>query len=99
MKGAIKLENRKRENLAEKASDFLDLPGSLVTSLPRIEISGGRQLLIEQHKGIIEYSPSEISVNAVNGIIWIRGEGLELRAMTEKQLLISGLLRGIEFEL
>ena len=93
------MKNKKSEDFAEKASDFFDLPGSLVTSLPRIEISGGRQLLIEQHKGIIEYSPNEISVNASNGIIKVRGDGLELKAMTENMLLISGLLLGIEFEL
>lgn len=88
----------KPDNLAEKASDFFDLPGSLITNLPRIEISGGRQLLIEQHKGIIEYSPSEITVNAASGIIKIRGDGLEIKAMTETQLLVSGLLLGLEFE-
>ena len=92
------MKKKKAENLAEKASDFFDLPGSLITNLPRIEISGGRQLSIEQHKGIIEYGPNEISVNAVNGIIKIRGDGLELKAMTVDRLLISGLLLGIEFE-
>ncbi len=87
----------KPENLAEEAFDYFDLPGSLVTNLPRIEISGGRQMLIEQHKGIIEYSPSEISVNAASGIIKIRGDGLELKAMTETRLLVSGLILSLEF--
>ncbi len=92
------MKKRRPQDLAETASDFFDLPGGIATGMPRVEISGGRQLLIEQHKGIIEYSPNEISVNSSKGVIRVRGEALELRAMTANQLLVSGLLFGIEFE-
>jgi YabP family. len=93
------LKYKKPGDLAERASDFFDIPGGIATGMPRIEISGGRQIMIDQHKGLIEYSPTEISVNSSNGIIRIRGDGMEIRAMTASQLIVSGLLFGVDFEL
>ncbi len=92
------MKSRRPRDLAEIASDLFDLPVSASSDLPRVEISGGRRLLIEQHKGIIEYGPNEIYVNSSKGVIKVRGEALELRAMTANQLLVSGLLFGVEFE-
>lgn len=92
------MKSRHRESIAERASEYFDLPGGVVSNMPRIEISGGRQMLIEKHRGVLEYSREEISVNTLNSVVRIRGKGLEIRAMTADELLISGNFSGIDFE-
>ncbi|NLL46089.1 MAG: sporulation protein [Clostridiales bacterium] len=92
------MKSRRRESLAERASEYFDLPGGVVSNMPRIEISGGRQVLIERHRGVLEYSRELISVNTLKSVVHIRGEGLEIRAMTADELLISGSFFGIDFE-
>lgn len=92
------MKSRRRESLAERASEYFDLPGGVVSNMPRIEISGGRQVLIERHRGVLEYSRELISVNTLKNVVHIRGEGLEIRAMTAEELLISGSFFGIDFE-
>ena len=82
---------------AETIAERFNLPAGIVSSLPRIEIVGGRQITIERHKGIIEYSRGEIAVNTVKSILRIKGEGLEIRAMTSEVLLITGIIHCIEF--
>ena len=44
---------KKREGLLEKTAEVFDLPGDVVAGLPRIEITGSRELRMENHKGIL----------------------------------------------
>ena len=92
------MKPKRRESLVERASEFFDLPGSVVSNMPKIEISGGRLIFIENHRGVLEYSREQIAVNTVKSIIRIRGEGLEIKGMTANELLISGSFYGIDFE-
>jgi len=94
----MQLKPKRRESIVERASELFDLPGSVVSNMPKIEISGGRLILIENHRGVLEYSREEIAVNSLKSIIRIRGEGLEIKAMTANELLISGSFYGIDFE-
>ena len=54
-------------------------------------------MLIENHGGILEYGPDEIDINSSGVIIRIVGNGLQIRAMTQTELSIRGLILGVEF--
>ena len=86
----------KRESLLEKTAEIFDLPGDLVAGLPRVELTGSRELRMENHKGILAYGTDEIHVSGGKLIIKIRGSNLELRAMTASELLITGEIAGID---
>lgn len=45
---------------------------------------------MENHKGILAYGSEEIHVSAGSFLVKISGQGLELRAMTGLELLITG---------
>lgn len=86
----------RREGLLEKTAEVFDLPGDLVAGLPRLEITGNRALRMENHKGILAYGSDEIHVSGGKLIIKVRGEGLELRSMNASELLITGLIAGVD---
>ena len=86
----------KRESLLEKTAEIFDLPGDLVAGLPRVELTGSRELRMENHKGIRAYGTDEIHVSGGKLIIKIRGSNLELRAMNASELLITGEIAGID---
>ncbi len=88
--------NRKREGLLEKTAEVLDLPGDVVAGLPRLELTGSRELRMENHKGILAYGSQEIHISGGKLIIKVRGSDLELKAMNASQLLITGNIAGIE---
>ena len=75
----------KREGILERTAQVFDLPGDVVAGLPRIELTGNRELRMENHKGILAYGTEEIHVY-----------GLELRAMNASELLITGTILGVE---
>lgn len=85
-----------REGLLERTAELLDLPADAVAGVPRLELVGTRELRMENHKGILAYGDQEIQVSGGVFLIQIRGSGLELRAMTGLELLITGRIDSIQ---
>ena len=88
--------NRKREGLLEKTAQVLDLPGDVVAGLPRLELTGSRELRMENHKGILAYGSEEIHISGGKLVVKVRGSDLELKAMNASQLLITGEIDGVD---
>lgn len=89
---------RKREGILEKTAEVFDLPGDLVAGLPRVELMGNREVRMENHRGILAYGTEEIHVSGGKLILKVRGEGLELRSMNAGELLITGIIHGVDVE-
>lgn len=85
-----------RESLLTRASRAFDVPGDVLTGVPRVELIGTGELRMENHRGILAYGPDEIHISGGKLVVQIKGIGLELRAMTPTELLITGEIRGIE---
>lgn len=88
----------KKEGLLEKTAEVFDLPGDVVAGLPRIELTGSRELRMENHKGILSYGDDEIHISGGKLVVTVRGAGLELKSMNASQLLITGAIRAVELE-
>jgi sporulation protein YqfC len=53
---------------------------------------------IENHHGLIEFSDELIGVKGHDGIAMVRGQKLELEAMSDSRMLISGQISGVDIE-
>ena len=72
------------------------LAEDLVGGQPRLELTGGSRLLIEDHRGILEYTDTVLRVALRRGTITVVGEELQLTALTLRELAVSGRIRSIE---
>lgn len=88
--------NKKR--LIDLAVDTFDLPGEVLAGMPKLTVTGNRRVHVECHKGILEYDKNLIAVNGGIVIVKIRGEALEITSMNAEELLIKGLILGIDLE-
>lgn len=87
---------RRREGLMEKTSALLDLPGDVVAGLPRLELMGDRDLLLEHYRGILSCEKEEIHVDGGKWVLRIRGRELLIRTMREHELRITGWIDSLE---
>ena len=76
--------------------DRLDLPGELAAGVGRMELVGNRQFYMEQHRGVLRYSTEGIDIAAADMTVRITGRELQLLAMTDRELRISGTITAIE---
>lgn len=85
----------KGKSALRRCAEVLDLPADLVAREMKIELTE-RELYLARHSGLMSYSETLIDVNAGERIVRIRGEGLQLLAMSEEELRIGGTLQGVE---
>ncbi|GHV33300.1 sporulation protein YqfC [Clostridia bacterium] len=81
----------------EHAARLLSLPADIVAGLPRVQIVGCREILVENHKGVLLCEPNAIDIGG-DVIIKLRGEGLVIAAMNAADLLVRGQIFSVEFE-
>ena len=86
-----------KEGLLLRASRLYDLPADVLAGAPRVEIVGDGELRMGPHRGILAYGPEEIHISGGSLVVLVRGSGLELRAMTPEELLITGSITTVEF--
>jgi len=88
----------KVDNIKESISETLQLPKEIILDVPRITIVGEKDLYIENHKGILQYSKEMIRVKGKNNIIKIQGENLLIKIIMPEEIVINGKINAIEFD-
>ncbi|MDR3728411.1 MAG: YabP/YqfC family sporulation protein [Oscillospiraceae bacterium] len=92
------MEKGRRENgVLTHVAELFDLPADVIAGLPHLEMIGGRQLFLEQHKGLLAYSDTAIDINTGTLVVRVRGTGLQLLAMTAEELRVGGTIEAVEF--
>ena len=86
----------KKSSIIHRFTEKADLPGESLPIQPLVEICGTGRVLIENHRGVAEYSDERISVKVRFGTVCICGEGLRLCRMSGCQLVITGLIHSIQ---
>lgn len=86
----------RKEGFLEKTARALDLPADALAGLPNLWLLGDREVRVENHRGILAYGTEEIHIGGGAMVIRIRGTGLQLRVMTENELLVTGQIFGVE---
>jgi len=85
-----------RKKRLEFLADYLELPKDLVLDLSRITLLGNIQLIIENHRGIIEYTKERIRISTSLGELVIDGEGLVLRNIFPDEIAVDGKIASLK---
>ncbi len=86
------------KSLSQELAEKLELPGDIIPGTASVRIIGGRQTLVEGHRGILEYSQERIVLALKKGRISINGSGLSLEAMNGGELLVAGRIESVEWQ-
>lgn len=87
----------KGKNLINKALSGIQIPMDIALRLPNIEITGNRQVYIENYKSILEYESSVIRLKLKNMQMVIEGVNLVIDYYTQQNMLITGKIKSIKF--
>lgn len=85
----------KRRNWIERLAQQTDLQSEPIPTQPVVELYSDRRVLIEHHKGVLQYSRESIRVGMGYGCLQVEGQGLVLARMSRNQLIICGKIHGI----
>ena len=86
---------KQRGSILQRIADGSDLPNEPIPAMPLVELAGDRRVLIENHKGVTEYSREKIRVQVRYGQLCVCGGGWELAMMSKEQLVICGRIDSV----
>lgn len=81
---------RSIKKMAEQIPIKMDLCSELMPGQLLVEILDYGRVLVENHCGVIMYTPCEICIRSSKGMVRVLGEQLMLARMTKEQLVIIG---------
>ncbi len=84
--------------IKETFSDMWGIPKDIIMDLPRLIITGSREIYIENHRGIIKFSDNEILIKTQEGILGVYGDKLEIEHIRTNDMLILGYFKKIGYE-
>ena len=78
-------------------AETFDIPREVVMDLPKITVMGRLELLIENHRGIIEFHPTVVRLRTACGTLTVTGSSLVLGELSASRVSIRGAVDGIRY--
>ena len=88
----------KKKNNYTRIDKILEIPKEVCSNVPKMNITGFDEIIIENYKGILEYEEFFVRINTYIGIININGYNLNLENMTNDDIKVTGKIESIEME-
>lgn len=86
--------SRVKSNIVES----LELPKDIVYGAVIITAMGRNQVLIENYKGIIEYTREKVRIQTKNCQVTVEGKRLMIEYYTNEEMKITGFIQGILYD-
>jgi len=93
-----KQRETKKHNIKQRLFQFLDFPADADGTVLKITMVADRDLLVENHKGVIRYTDQLIRLHSDHGVVRIEGEGLQLSEFAMERAYIRGSVFGWQIE-
>lgn len=90
------IEKRKLAQAGQAAMEKLDIPGEIALGVPRVELVGNREFYMDRHKGVLSYSTELVEIGGGSIEVRLIGRNLQLLAMTDDELRITGYIEKVE---
>ncbi|RED65718.1 sporulation protein YqfC [Cohnella lupini] len=87
---------RVSRKLRKWTATILDLPQDVVLDLPRITMIGGLQITVENHRGILHFSPHNLRLAMDNGELEVTGQDLIIRNIGAEEVFVEGKITGVQ---
>lgn len=100
-KQILKVVNSKKaiSNAKDKFSYFLELPEEVISKSTKITIINNNNILIEGYKQIVDYYDDYIKIKTNSLEIVIDGRNLDIKEITDYELVIEGSIYSLNYQI
>lgn len=86
-----------RRDLRRKVAAMLELPEETMLDVARISLVGDMDLLVENHRGLVFYSPEQVVLDVPQGRVAVAGAELSIGYLSPDQVTILGRIRSVRY--
>lgn len=87
-----------KRTAGDRISELAGVPKETVMDLTKLSFAENRELYIENHKGICEYTDELIKIKTKYSVIRITGADFQISYINKYDLLVEGVFYSITFE-
>ncbi len=80
-----------------KLTDRLGIPPAAVTQEIQLHMDGNARLVLEGHRGLLEFGPERIRLKGKNLVLLIEGRQLNIEAIDAEQIALVGRIDAVSF--
>lgn len=86
-----------RQRFKQLVVRTMDLPQDVIMDLPRITMIGQLHIYIENHRGLLAFSETEMRLMLKHGQLLISGSALVIKTILPEEILIEGKIDKVLF--
>ncbi len=84
-------------SLKNRISELSELPKDVVLGIPMLTMIGQMEMIIENYRGIIEYTDILVRIHTKDGQIKVVGNSLKVDYYTNDEMKITGCIVSVEY--
>ncbi len=85
--------------LQQAVREMIAMPRDTVLNLPRIILLGNLQCCVENHQGILQYTPDLVGLQAGAYRIYMEGQELVITSLTTDTIYVEGKIEQVRYEI
>jgi sporulation protein YqfC len=92
---------RKKEaknKMVRKGLDGIGVSQDVALGVAIITVTGRRELVLENYKGILSYEEDQIQIQTREGKVCVSGKGLRVAYYTDEEMKLTGRIHQISYE-
>ncbi|OQB24155.1 MAG: YabP family protein [Firmicutes bacterium ADurb.Bin182] len=93
------MSKRRHRRKPVRFMEYLDLPVETLPGIPKLTLLGRDTVLVENHKGILEYNSACVRLITALGILRIGGADMELKELGSELVTVRGQVESVLFEM
>lgn len=90
---------KRKIRLGKRIVEILDFPQEIFGTETKMTIIGKDRALIENHKGIFEYTQTTLRIKTNDAVLNIQGKNIVIAELSEERLLLRGELYSYGYEI
>lgn len=83
--------------ILNQVSDISGMPKDVVLGAPILTVTGQTDLLVENYRGILEYTDLMVRIQTKTGQIQVTGKKLQIEYYTNDEMRITGKVTEIKY--
>jgi sporulation protein YqfC len=88
---------QRKPGLRDRLVSLLELPGDVLLDTARVTLVGDMEMVVENHRGLIEYTPNRVVLTIPEGEMAVAGEELRIGVISPEQVILLGRIRSIHY--
>jgi len=81
-----------------KLAGSMEMPREVMLDVPRVVVIGAVEVHVENHQGILEFTPSKVRIQTRDGVVTVSGRRLKIGRIGREELVSGGRVDQIALE-